>query len=296
MNNVTTFSAPFSAAEGSTIPQAYGDRDLVTIPGTSSANEITAYLQRDGAVILSDFLSEEMLHAISADIEPHFPIKGGGGEQARDGTEDLLPTLTKRLYGLVAKSAAYRRLVLDDKILAICDAMLLPHCYNYQLNVTGALQIGPGEKAQALHRDDLCWPNPYPKPDVEQNFMFAITDFTKENGATNVIPGSHLWHRERIAKPHEIKYAEMKRGSVLVYTGSVVHGGGANQTAAEFRTGLVLSYVLGWLRQEENQYLTVPPELAKTFDPRLQELLGYQVHEPFLGWVNNLENPKTLLA
>ena len=297
MNDIATLSTRYSGmGSEQAVPQVYGDRELVTIAASAPQNEIISILHRDGAVILSDFLSEDELSEIKNDIDPHFPAQGGGGEQARENTENYLPALTKRLYGLVAKSKACRKLVLHEKLLAICDGMLLPNCYNYQLNVTGALQIAPGEKEQVLHRDDLCWVHPYPKPDMKQNFMFAITDFTKENGATNVVPGSHLWHRERIVKPTEIKYAEMKRGSVLVYTGSVIHGGGANRTSSEYRTGLVLSYVLGWLRQEENQYLTVPPEMAKTFEPQLQALLGYQVHEPFLGWVNNLEDPKTMLV
>ena len=125
----------------------------------------------------------------------------------------------------------------------------------------------PGEVAQVMHRDRLSWQ--YLKGiEPQLNTIWAISDFTIENGATRVVPGSYSWPSERQAEPHEIAYAQMERGSVLVYTGSVLHGGGANQTQND-RVGMNLTYCLGWLRQEENQYLSCPPEIASQTSARL---------------------------
>ena len=297
MNLMTSPDVDRVPLEALAVSDVSGDRDLVKLPSSASPDEISAYILRDGAVIIEDMLSDDDIAAFQTELDPHFEIDPGGSEQARELTEGyILPALTKRVYGIIEKSPTYRKLVLNKTLLAICDRILLPNCYNYQIGTTASLQIGPGEKAQALHRDDLCWPHEHPKPIVQQSFMFALTDFTRENGATCVIPGSHTWNRERLPKPHEAKAAEMRRGSVLAFTGSVLHGAGSNVTEAEHRRGLSLVYILGWLRQEENQYLAVPFEMVKTLDPELQSLLGYDVHEPFLGWVNNLENPKTLLV
>lgn len=132
---------------------------------------------------------------------------------------------------------------------------------------------------QHLHRDDDAWSYyPAPKPLLQVEAMFALTDFTIENGATQVVPGSHLWPKDRKALPDEIVRAEMPAGSALYYLGSAIHGGGANTTEGEWRRGMFLGYVVGWLRTEENMFLTVPIEDAKTMPLRVQELLGYKAH------------------
>ena len=105
--------------------------------------------------------------------------------------------------------------------------------------------------------------------------IWAVTDFTKENGATQIVPGSHLWEKDRMPKDDEIAYAEMKAGSVLLYTGTVLHGGGENISKKDIRTGVFLHYALNWLRQEENQYLSCPPEIAKDISPEIRSLIGY---------------------
>ena len=126
------------------------------------------------------------------------------------------------------------------------------------------------------------------------NVMWALTEFTAENGATHVVPGSHLWLGDRLPEPHEIESAEMSKGSALIYLGSTVHGGGANASDSA-RLGLTVSYCLGWLRQAENQYLTYPPEVAADFPPALQALIGYSVHRPNVGLVNNRDPIETIL-
>src|SRR5262249_12787153 len=134
-------------------------------------------------------------------------------------------------------------------------------------------RILPGEIAQVLHRDRMAWSH---LKDIEPqlNTIWALSDFTATNGATRGCPGSQLWPKGRKPAPEDVAVAEMKVGSALVYTGSVYHGGGANESEAP-RLGLNLTYCLGWLRQEENQYLACPPEIARTFEPKLAALMGY---------------------
>jgi ectoine hydroxylase-related dioxygenase (phytanoyl-CoA dioxygenase family) len=169
-------------------------------------------------------------------------------------------------------------------ILAACDAFLKPGCDRYQLHLTQVIRIKPGQPRQALHRDRLAWGGFLP-PGLEPQFntIWAMTDFTEANGATQVAPGSPSWPESRKAQPDEVGYAEMKAGSVLLYSGSVIHGGGENRTAAD-RVGINITYCLGWLRQEENQYLSCPPAIARTLDPQLQALLGYSMGSYALGY------------
>ena len=142
-----------------------------------------------------------------------------------------------------------------------------------------------GETPQILHRDRGIWGGDLPrKIEPLLSTIWAVTEFTKANGATQIVPGSHLWDKDREPTPDEIAYAEMKPGSVFFYTGTVLHGGGAHQTADETRIGLFLHYALNWLRQEENQYLTCPAEIAKDLDQPLQELIGYSMGQYALGY------------
>ena len=141
----------------------------------------------------------------------------------------------------------------------------------------------PGQGAQPIHRDRWAWGAHLKGLEPQLNTIWAVTDFTEANGATQVIPGSQAWPDDRRAEPHEIARATMKAGSVLVYTGSVFHGGGANDSDGD-RWGLNITYALGWLRQEENQYLSCPPEIARTLSPELQSLLGYDLGGYALGY------------
>ena len=139
--------------------------------------------------------------------------------------------------------------------------------------------VGPGAREQALHREDDCFAFfAVPRPNLVMASMWAMTDFRRENGATNIVPGSHLWPQDRMATPDEILSAEMDAGDTLVWLGGTLHGAGAN-TSNEWRQGVFLSYSLGWLRQEENQYLDVPLALADTMPQQLQALVGYKMHD-----------------
>jgi ectoine hydroxylase-related dioxygenase (phytanoyl-CoA dioxygenase family) len=170
-------------------------------------------------------------------------------------------------------------------VLELVDRTLGPQCARFQLSFTQAIKIGPGERAQAVHRDTTMYPFRRPGPEAFVNAIWALTDFSADTGATRIFPGSHRWDEGRLPTAEdECAPAEMPRGSVVVYLGSCFHGGGANVTESTHRTGVAFGYTLGWLRQEENQYLAVPPEKARALPIELQRLLGYAEHYPFLGW------------
>ena len=197
---------------------------------------------------------------------------------------------TQRIYAVYAKTRAFDDLAVHPLLLAALDHALGEH---YQFSAPVALQIGPGETAQMLHRDEDVYPLPRPHPPVVVNSMWALCDFTAANGATRLVPGSHRWPEDRRPEPDEAVPADMPAGSVLVYLGGLWHGGGANTTDHP-RPGLLLEYVASWLRPQETHLLTVPPEVARDLPPRLQELLGYNVFPPFLGYVDG-RHPRRVL-
>ncbi|MEO2216855.1 phytanoyl-CoA dioxygenase family protein [Chromobacterium vaccinii] len=240
--------------------------------------DIIEALARDGGVIIERLLAPEQLTRFQAELNPLL-------DATLDCQGDFYGYATRRLSGLIARVPTCRQLAIDPLILQVMDAFLLKGCREYQLNLTQAIRIGPGEPRQFMHSDGLMFPVKVPGSESMINCMYALDDFTEDNGATNVAPGSHLWPEGREAQEDEIVRAAMKAGSVLIYLGSVIHAGGANRSAAP-RTGVVLSYNLGWLRQAENHYLAVPRDLARELPERLQRLLGYFVHAPNLGSVD----------
>lgn len=251
--------------------------ELVHVPRDIAPGEIAQLLKRDGACIIDDAMAPGQLDALKAEIMPYV-------EATPMGMDDFTGRQTSRTGALVARSAACRDLVMDDRLIGACDAFLKEYCDTYQLHLTQLIRIFPGQGAQVLHRDRLAWGGFLPRElEPQLNTIWAVTDFTRENGATRVVPGSNNWDPERHAEDHEITYAEMKAGSVLVYSGSVIHSGGKNESDAD-RMGLNITYCLGWLRQEENQYLSCPPEIAKDFSPQLRALLGYAMGSYALGY------------
>jgi ectoine hydroxylase-related dioxygenase (phytanoyl-CoA dioxygenase family) len=233
-------------------------------------------IRRDGAIIIRDVLTPEQSDMLHAELKPFV-------DATPPGVDDFAGQRTTRTGALVARSPMCRDIVMNPIIKAACDDFLLANCERYQLHLTQLIRIMPGQKAQAIHRDRWAWGTHLKDVEPQLNTIWAVTDFTKENGATQVVPGSTTWPDTRRAEPHEIGYAEMKRGSVLVYTGSVFHAGGANISNGD-RMGLNITYALGWLRQEENQYLSCPPEIARTLDPALQAMIGYALGQYSLGY------------
>ena len=249
---------------------------LETLDPDAPAEDIAAVLARDGACIVRDALGAPALARLHEELGPYIAATAPG----RDGFTGFRTT---RTGALVARSAACRELVVDRRIRAVCDRVLLPNCERYQLHLTQVIRIMPGQTAQPIHRDRWVWGARLRGLEPQLNTIWALTPFTRENGATQVVVGSVDWPDDRTATADEIGHAEMDAGSVLVYTGTVFHGGGANTTTSD-RIGLNITYALGWLRQEENQYLSCPPEIASTLEPELQELLGYATGQYALGY------------
>ena len=206
-------------------------------------------------------------------------------EAAPFGFDEYLGKRTKRVGSLLARSTAARELVVHPLVRALADRILLPHCARYQLNYSGIMHLEPGARAQRLHRDGTLYPVLHPCPPTIMPTMWAITDFTAENGATQVAPGSHLWEHDRVPHEGEVVAAEMPAGWVLIFTSGVFHGGGENRSDT-VRTGMTLQYSLGWLRQEENQYLANPPEVARAYPEELRRLIGYDYGGPYLSFVD----------
>jgi ectoine hydroxylase-related dioxygenase (phytanoyl-CoA dioxygenase family) len=237
---------------------------------------MTAAIARDGAVIIENAISRQQAQATLDELMPFI-------EGTPVGRDEFSGHQTTRTGALIARSAACRELVMQDNILGVCNEFLLPNCKRYQLHLAQVIRLMPGQPKQLLHRDRLVWGQYLQDLEPQLNTLWALTEFTKQNGATQLVTGSAEWPKEREATPAEITYAEMSKGSVLVYSGTVIHGSGANTSSAD-RVGLNITYSLGWLRQEENQYLSCPPELAKDFSPELQELLGYTMMNYALGY------------
>ncbi|MBN2623943.1 MAG: phytanoyl-CoA dioxygenase family protein [Acidimicrobiales bacterium] len=189
---------------------------------------------------------------------------------------------TQRVYAVFAKTRSFDDLAVHPLLLGALDHALGGH---YQFSAPVALQIGAGESAQVLHRDEDVYPLPRPHDPVVVNSMWALCDFTARNGATRLVPGSHRWPEDRRPDESEAVPATMPAGSLLIYLGGLWHGGGANTTDRP-RPGLLLEYVVSWLRPQETQLVAVPPDTVRRLPARLQELLGYNVFPPFLGYVD----------
>jgi ectoine hydroxylase-related dioxygenase (phytanoyl-CoA dioxygenase family) len=175
-----------------------------------------------------------------------------------------------------------QRLVLHPRVLALAEAALAPACDCIRLNMTQAIRIHPGEKAQAPHRDEEMWPADPNGQAWSVNVMWAISDFTAANGATRLWPMSHLNRPGRTPDPSQAVQGVMKAGSALIYLGGLTHSGGANRSDVD-RTGLVVGYCAGWLRTYEEQFLAYPRDVARWCPEQLQRLIGYRHHRPNLG-------------
>jgi ectoine hydroxylase-related dioxygenase (phytanoyl-CoA dioxygenase family) len=249
---------------------------------------VSEALAAAGCAVIEGLVPGATMDALAGELQPWM-------QRTPDGTDDFSGFATKRTGGLLARSATARDLVAHPTIRGVAD-LVLGHATSYQLHLTQVIAIGPGESGQPIHRDQWAFDFfPFPPGfEVQCNTLWAMTDFTEENGATRVIPGSNHWEDKQRPPVEETVPAEMARGSVLVYTGALYHGGGENRSD-QVRTGVNITYNLSWLRQEENQYLSVPIELARTFDEDLQRLMGYARGAYALGYVDDLRDPIEVL-
>lgn len=253
------------------------------------AEDILAIIDRDGAVIINAILSPEETQQFADELSPIL-------KAAAPGTDSFVGFSTTRAGALIARSEICRKLATNPQLLKIAEGMLGKFSPTIQLSLTQAVNIAPGESPQILHRDRGLWGGHIPRRiETQLGTMIAVTDFTHENGATRVVPGSAHWDAAREAKPEEIASAEMKAGSILVYNGTVIHGGGPNETEIP-RLGVLLHYTLGWLRQQENMYLSCPPHIAKDFTPELRRLLGYAQGSPIMGFYSEPEGGHDIIS
>jgi ectoine hydroxylase-related dioxygenase (phytanoyl-CoA dioxygenase family) len=280
---------------------------------TGDPDDVVAAIERDGAAIIEGLLSLGVVDRVNDEVSAAL--------DAADPDEVLFNPImsafhgpfTKQVAGVVGISPTFAvEVMCAPLLLALCDRVLLPSCARYQLNIGHLLQRGPGAEEQWLHRDEAVWSDvPRPHGELQLASVIAFVDFTRENGATRVVPGSHRWPDRELSpseqmqqqpppEPDQIAYAEMPAGSAVVYSGATIHAGGANVTDLP-RRGAHLSYCLGWLRTEENNYLAAPPSVAAKLPRQAQELLGYAVHDSisrgggYLGMLH-MQDPVDLLA
>lgn len=247
-----------------------------TLDRGSNSDEVVAALLRDGGVIVVNQVSNDVIDRILKNL------RGPFDEQGHEFKNDFNGYRTLRLGGILGLSRASADLIAHPRVMEVADAVLKRHCSNYRIGSTTAIEVHPGEDAQVLHRDDSFYPMRLPDVEFQISAMWALDDFTAENGATRIVPGSHDLRDIDSVEENDVEQAVMPRGSVLFYLGSTLHGGGANTTKAP-RAGLITTYSLGWLRQEENQYLTVPREIADSYPDHIRRLMGYQAHGRYLG-------------
>jgi ectoine hydroxylase-related dioxygenase (phytanoyl-CoA dioxygenase family) len=258
---------------------------LVRLDAGATSDEVAASLDEHGCALVEGVLDPADTARRLAALDDLFSATPTG----RNFFEGFH---TQRIYAVFAKTRAFDDLAVHPLLLAALDHALGEH---YQFSAPVALQIGPGEKAQVLHRDEDVYPLPRPHDPVVVNSMWALCDFTADNGSTRLVPGSHRWPEDRRPDESETVTVTMPAGSVLIYLGGLWHGGGANTTDRP-RPGLLLEYVVSWLRAQETQLIAVPPDVARTLPPKLQELLGYNVFPPFLGYVDGRHPRRALDA
>ena len=263
----------------------------MTLPhlrASAPVEDVTACLRDEGCVIVDGRVPEELTNRIADELAPFI-------ESTTLGVDDFAGRLTRRTGSLIARSPAARQLVMDPLALGTARSFL-DHATTVQLHLTQVVSIHPGETAQPLHRDQLAWDSfPFPGDyDVQCNTLWALTEYTAEMGATRVVPGSHRRDDAERFTEADTEPAEMGPGSVLFYTGKLYHGGGAN-LSDRVRRAVNITYAVGWVRQEENQYLSTPTDVAQTLDDDLLRLMGYQTGAFALGYVGDVEDPLVAL-
>jgi ectoine hydroxylase-related dioxygenase (phytanoyl-CoA dioxygenase family) len=278
--------------------------EVPSIPFDSPESELHAALGECGAVIVEDFLSPKILQALNAEMD------GLVANERRSERAFVNPDVAAffgdkvtHLAGIAGKSPGFvEHVLLHPCYQSVCDHILKPNCSDYQLNIAHLMEREPGSEAQFLHRDAWVWKRlPPMNGEVQLASLVALVDFTADNGATLLVPGSHRWSDERYPEMNEAVPATMKAGSAVIYLGSTFHGGGANTTRDTVRRGLHVSYCVGWLRTEENQALSTPLDVVGNLPHRAQQLLGFGVHDDieigggYLGTVE-LESPIAALG
>jgi ectoine hydroxylase-related dioxygenase (phytanoyl-CoA dioxygenase family) len=245
-----------------------------------------ARVRRDGYTIVEDAIEPALVEELERDL-----ARIERAEKVVPASNIFEGLRTVRIYNLLARGRVYEQVPVHERILPIVERVLDRGCLVSSLS---SIAIDPGEDAQPLHADDQLIPLPKPHIPIICNTMWAITDFTAQNGATRVVPGSHGRDRSpNLGEVVETVPAEMRRGSVLVFDGSIWHGGGANRSSSR-RTGIAMNYCSGWMRQQENQQLGIPLDVARGFPERLRRLCGFGLYRGLIGHIDKC-SPADLL-
>ena len=262
----------------------------MTTPATGDTQNLLQDLQQQGYALIPEFLSSAHLQQVNQCYDQML-----GSHSGRNNFEGKR---TERIYTLVARHRVFQDIAEDPRIMALCDALFMP---NYQLTANQAIVISPGETPQPWHTDDSFYPIPRPRPMISLSTIVAVEDFTPDNGGTQIIPGSHLWSEEEIdgdyhtgdnerdpnfsekLKDKSITVA-MPAGSCLVFAGTLLHRGGGN-SSNKTRRAFSNQYCEPWARPQENFFLAIPPAEVAKMSPKVQSLLGYSIHPPFMGQV-----------
>jgi phytanoyl-CoA dioxygenase PhyH len=254
------------------------------LDASATSEAVATVLARDGCVVVDRLAGPDVMDRVRIELDPWL-------EKTAFGPDDFSGRRTRRTGGLVARSATCRELVMHPLALGTAR-QVMKDATSFQLHLTQVITIGPGQPGQPIHRDQWAFDFfPFPSGyEVQCNTLWAMTDFTALNGATRVIPGSNHYEDRLEFTEADTEPAEMAKGSVLFYTGAIYHGGGANRSDAP-RIGINITYNRSWLRQEENQYLAVPLEVARTLPADLLRLIGYARGAYALGYVDDLRDP-----
>lgn len=244
--------------------------------------EVLKILKEDAGVIIKGMLTPDQVARFNADVQPQMDKIPAGSSKTNEGAQDFHGANTKRLTNLVTHSKTFREEIIDhDKVHQLAHAILSPWCDTYWMGTAQVIEIGPGNKAQPLHRDFenyMAFKEMGVKaPDVICNFLIALSPCTEENGATRIIPGSQNWpdYDDR-GTPEMTVAAELEPGDALFFTGKIAHGGGANVTTDQYRRAVAFTFNLGWLVPEEAYPFVVDMELVRTLSPRVQQILGFR--------------------
>ncbi|CAM3870753.1 phytanoyl-CoA dioxygenase family protein [Tsukamurella ocularis] len=262
------------------------DATLQRVPATTPVAEIREIVARDGGVIIAGLLTPDQVTRFNAEIEAPLQALAAGSTHELEIVQEFHGANTKRLTNLVTHSPVFRTEIIDhDLVHALCDATFLEESGTYWMTTAQVIEIGPGNRPQMLHRDLENW---YPfvgmgpaGPEITLNFLIALTDFTEENGATRVIPGSHQWpdFQDR-GTPEQTIPAIMQAGDALFFSGKTAHGGGANVTTDEYRRAVSFAFNPGFLVGEEAYPFLVDRDVVKTLPERVQRILGFRSQYP----------------
>lgn len=245
---------------------------IPTCSASTDPDEMHGLLDEAGALVVTDMFDAETGDAVRAELAEPMAAAHLGTDQP----DDFYPGNTRRIIAIPHRSSTMRDLMMHDVVTAVGDRHLGPNCTKWQLNVSAGLEIGPGAREQVLHREEDLYPYfPVPRPNLILASMWAISEFTADNGGTLIVPGSHRWEADRVAQPDEIARAEMPAGSVLFWLGGTLHGAGANVTDDDWRYGVIYTFNLGWLRTEENQHLSMPLADVMALPKDMQSRLGF---------------------